>query len=435
MELKDKNKTIVTFHSGIMTIGGTVIEVSYNDSHIFFDFGTEFRPELNLKDESLETLLKNRLIPAIPAVYDKNLSTGLELPTIGEFNHTAVFLSHVHLDHSKMVNYLDEDIPLYAFGKTEQLLKSLNRAGTFLIPSPDKELSYVRPITKVEQGEIVTVGEITVEMMPVDHDAYGATGFLIRTPDKFLVYTGDLRLHGYDAQDTIDFCNNAQDCDMLMMEGVSVSFSDNPRELDIETFTEEDLVESLVELELENPDRQITFNGYPANLKRFAKIVERSPRTVVLEVQMAALLAEIFNIEVAYYYSSKNPEKVEFLDESLEIPYENLLTDKGEYLWQIVDNFENLQNGSLYIHSDAEPLGDFDPAYAKFLKMLASKNIEFTRLSCSGHARPRDLDKIIAMIHPKLLVPIHTLKPENLENPYGERILPRRGQKIILQGE
>ena len=54
------------------------------------------------------------------------------------------------------------------------------------------------------------------------------------------------------------------------------------------------------------------------------------------------------------------------------------------------------------------------------------------KIACSGHAKPADLDRIIAMIEPQLLVPIHTLKPELLENPYGERILPHRGEKIVL---
>ena len=35
--LNDK-KTKITFHSGVLTIGGTIIEVKYEDSHIFFDF-------------------------------------------------------------------------------------------------------------------------------------------------------------------------------------------------------------------------------------------------------------------------------------------------------------------------------------------------------------------------------------------------------------
>ncbi|WEV44568.1 MBL fold metallo-hydrolase [Streptococcaceae bacterium ESL0687] len=433
MELKDKNKTIVRFHSGIMTIGGTVIEVSYNQSRIFFDFGTEFRPELDLQDEKLDTLLENRLIPELSNVYDSRLSENLPV-VADDFEDTAVFMSHVHLDHSKMINYLDPNIPLYAYEETEKLLNSLNRKGSFLIPSPFEEKNFVRPVTKVVKGEKVQIGQITVEMLPVDHDAYGASAFLIRTPDKFIVYTGDLRLHGHDAQDTIDFCAEAKGCDLLMMEGVSISFADNARELDIKTFTEDDLIETLVELELENPNRQITFNGYPANLKRFEKIIERSPRTVVLEAQMAALLLDIFGLNVPYYYSFTKSEgkKLSILDESLEVAYYMLLEDKGDYLWQVVDHHENLQDGSLYIHSDAEPLGDFDPAYAKFLDLLASKKIEFVRLACSGHARPRDLDKIISMIQPKLLVPIHTLKPENLENPYGERILPQRGQKIIL---
>ena len=40
MVLKDK-KTKITFHNGILTIGGTIIEIVYEDSHIFFDFGVD----------------------------------------------------------------------------------------------------------------------------------------------------------------------------------------------------------------------------------------------------------------------------------------------------------------------------------------------------------------------------------------------------------
>jgi ribonuclease J len=74
-------------------------------------------------------------------------------------------------------------------------------------------------------------------------------------------------------------------------------------------------------------------------------------------------------------------------------------------------------------------LGAFDPAYEEFLTLLAKLEIEFVRLPNSGHTVPEDLDQIIAWIEPKLLVPIHTLKPEKLVNPYGERILPERGDE------
>ena len=64
---------------------------------------------------------------------------------------------------------------------------------------------------------------------------------------------------------------------------------------------------------------------------------------------------------------------------------------------------------------------------SKDVTKIIKKDITFVRLACSGHAIPEDLDKIIALIEPQVLVPIHTLKPEKLENPYGERILPERG--------
>ena len=150
-----------------------------------------------------------------------------------------------------------------------------------------------------------------------------------------------------------------------MMEGVSISFPERePDPAQIAVVSEEDLVQHLVRLELENPNRQITFNGYPANVERFAKIIEKSPRTVVLEANMAALLLEVFGIEVRYYYAESG--KIPELNPALEIPYDTLLKDKTDYLWQVVNQFDNLQEGSLYIHSDAQPLGTLIHSIACF---------------------------------------------------------------------
>ena len=45
--------------------------------------------------------------------------------------------------------------------------------------------------------------------MPVDHDAYGACGLLIKTP-VYITYTGDIRLHGYRKEDTLKFCKESE---------------------------------------------------------------------------------------------------------------------------------------------------------------------------------------------------------------------------------
>ncbi|WP_265457884.1 MBL fold metallo-hydrolase [Enterococcus sp. HY326] len=429
--MASKAKTTVTFHSGILTIGGTIIEVAYKDAHIFFDFGSEYHPETPLPDENLQTLVDHRWVPEMSGIYDARLNYSYQGETPQEFKETAVFLSHAHLDHSKIINYLDPSIPLYTLAETKAILEELNRDGDFLTPSPFAEKNFVREMIGLKPRDVIQVGEISVEIWPVDHDAFGASALLIRTPEQLITYTGDLRLHGYHPEITEAFAKAAFQTDLLMMEGVSISFperEENPEE--IKVLSEKDLIQRVVDVELENPKRQITFNGYPANVERFLQLVEHSPRTVVLEANQASLLQEIFGKQVPYYYAKDkiNPD----LNPELEVSYQTLLADDEKYLWQAVADFEQLQAGGLYLHLDAQPLGDFDPAYAVFLALLADHEIEFLRLAVSGHAFPADLKQIIAWIQPKLLVPIHTLKPEKLENPYGERILPTRGQKIVL---
>ncbi|MDR0300275.1 MAG: MBL fold metallo-hydrolase [Streptococcaceae bacterium] len=432
--MASKDKIDVIFHAGVMTIGGTIVEVAYHDAHIFFDFGTEFRPELDLSDESLKTLLENRLIPELKDIYDFRFDydyKGMERP---DFQHTAVFLSHAHLDHTRMANYLDPSIPMYALEATAEVVPMLNQTGDFLIPQPfEADKSFTREIIAGAPYSKIQVGEIEVELAPVDHDAYGACCMIITVAGKKIAYTGDLRLHGYDPDDTVKFTELAKEADMLIMEGVSISFPEREtgEVLAYPIHSEQDLINEFSRLQLENPERQITFNGYPANVKRFSQLIKSSPRIVVLTQNMALLLKKIFKQEVAYYVPV-GAEPLVGLNSSLEISYSKLLTDNSEYLWQVESDFEALKKGSLYIHSDATPLGDFDPAYKVFLDLLEKNDIEFVRLACSGHAVPDDLKKIISLIEPKLLVPIHSFHPERLENPYGERILPKRGQIIEL---
>ncbi len=420
MVLKDK-KTTLTFHSGVLTIGGTIIEVRYGKSRIFFDFGTEYNPEIQLKDDSLLSLLETGLIPELNHVYDPRM--GYQETKDLDAENTAIFISHCHLDHTRMVNYSDPAIPMYALKETKVLLESLNAKGDFLLPSYDG--TSVRNIIPLDNLETITVGDINVQVMRVDHDAYGACGMIITTPDLQIAYTGDLRLHGYDRADSLAYCEKAHGTDILIIEGVSISFDDDRNVNRINS--EAELLEKIIACVNENDGKQVTFNTYPGNVKRLAAIVEHAPRQVVLEASYAHILKECLNIDAWYYQNDDTDYK---LDESKRLDYKDLLDDTGHYLWQVVDNYENLKGGGVYIHSDASPLGEFDPAYQPFLDMLAANNIDFVRLACTGHAFVEDLEEIVDRISPKLLVPIHSLHPERLENKHGLRHLPIRGETI-----
>ena len=431
MTLKDK--TTVTFYNGLNTIGGPMIEVAYGKSHVLFDLGEVYRPELNLPDESYQTLIQNKLIGDVPNFYDPKI-TGKKIDT-DRWEHSAAYMSHLHLDHSKAMNLLAPEIPLYAGPITAHMLPALNEKGDFLLPVAGHKSNYTRSIIAAEYKKPIHVGDITLEIWPSDHDAYGATGLIITTPDKKISYTGDIRLHGYHPDWVHEYLTASKGCDLFISEATGVSWPEEKNDKDSEEFTgpknEKELTEDIVNLQKENPNRQITFNTYPTNVERLLRIIADSPRKVVLYAERAHLLKESFKKDYPYYYLPGD-KKFTDLKPELEVSYSDLLDDDHKYLWQAVSDFDRLQKGGLYIHSNAEPLGDFDPAYKPFVEQFAKDGIEYKALRCSGHADEKELKEIISEVQPAILIPVHTLHPELEENPYGKRILPKRGQTITL---
>lgn len=429
--LKDK-KTKITFHSGVLTIGGTIIEVAYEDSHIFFDFGSEFNPAAKVHPTNLQGLLDENLVPFLNNVFDPKIPLKGYASTVDNFKDTAVFLSHIHLDHSKIVNYLNPNIPLYTLEGTKSLLNTLNINNDFIFPLYEKQDFNTREIIGVKENQVIKVGKISVKVMPVDHDAYGACGLVIETPDLTIAYTGDIRLHGYRENDTLNFCKESKNCDVLLIEGVSVSFQDFGDPIrETEAINERELIEKINEIINNNPNKQITFNYYIANVERILNIIKTNPRTVVLDAYSSYVVKEAAGVKTYYYQLD---DKEYGLDESLKIDFEELLNDESKYFWQLdtlaLKHIDKLKSNGIYIHADASPLGAFDPTYEPFVKQFGDYNIEFMSLPCSGHARPYDLIKIINLISPKLLVPIHSYRPEKLYNDNGDVLLPKKGQTI-----
>ena len=301
MALKDK-KTKITFHNGILTIGGTIIEIAYEDSHIFFDFGSEYNPSDPKQPKDLQDLLDMNLVPYLDNMFDPSIPLKGYESKEDKFKNTAVFLSHVHLDHSKIVNYLNPAVPLYMLEGTKSLLNTLNINNDFLFPLHNGGESNVRDINGVKENEIIKVGDIKVKVMPVDHDAYGASGLLIETPDLVISYTGDIRLHGYRKDATLNFCKESENCDVLLIEGVTVSFQELNEDARVPADDNEmALIEKINNIVKENPNKQITFNYYISNIERILNIIKTNPRTVVLDAYYSYVLKHATGYQSHYY--------------------------------------------------------------------------------------------------------------------------------------
>lgn len=435
MVLKDK-KTRITYHNGVMTIGGTIIEVTYEDSHIFFDFGSEYHPEASVQPQDLQGLLDASLIPYLNNLYDPHIPLQSYASTPDHFTHTAVFLSHVHLDHSKAINFLNPAVPLYTLEGSKALLNTLNIRNDFLFPRYGTHDHYTRDIIGVKDYAEVVIGDIRVKLVPVDHDAYGACGLIIHTPDACIAYTGDIRLHGYRKDQTLRFCEEAYHTDVLIMEGVSISFQtedeakhENATNGDYKN--EADLIREICNIVNEHKMKQITFNYYISNIERILQMIKAVPRTLVLGAYAAYTVKAASGVEVAYYQLD---DRDYGLDPTKRIDFQTLLSDTSTYFWQLdemaIPYVKQLKQGGIYIHSNAQPLGEFDPAYVPFMQAFEDQGIHVKNIRCSGHAYVADLFEIIDRIEPKLLTPIHSLHPERLRNKGGEMILPEKKQTI-----
>lgn len=436
MVLKDK-KTKITFHHGMRTIGGTYIEICYENSRIIFDFGSQHDVLETCIDVSLNSILERNLAPYIENIFDRNIDLGniichenfdnLER----KYENTAVFVSHVHLDHSKMINFLDKSIPLYMSELSKKVLNSVNIDGDFIYPNVLIE-NTTRDILGVKPNEVIQIGEIKVRVVPVDHDAYGASGFIIETPDLKVSYTGDIRFHGYRKDDTLSFCDMSKDADVLIIEGVSVSFQEFDEVVgEGEIINEQMVVNTINKIVEDNPSRQISFNFYTTNIERLLNIIDSNPRKVVLDAYHAYILFKCTGKKTYFYNLTGNDYG---LDKKYNIDFNNLLKDKSEFFWQLntqaLDYLDNMDPKGIYIHSNAAPLGEYDPNYLPFRNNIEGFGIEFLTVACSGHAHPMDLINIIDLIKPKLLVPIHSFRPEKLYNNYGDVLLPETKQTI-----
>lgn len=413
------------------TIGGTIIEVNYDKDSIYFDFGAEFKPEIEEKGISgLDDLINYELALDLKGIYDRKYTH--ESPQL--YENKAVFISHIHLDHTKMINYIDEKIPVYASRDTVNLLKALNINRDFIYNNP-KLKENTRKLCPVAYGEKIYLGQIQVEFIRVDHDGYGACGFLIKTPDLSIAYTGDIRFHGYRKEDSQNFIEKAKNCDILIIEGVSVSFIDKLDDYESgKEIREVDLIDQFDRILKENKDKQVSFNYYEANIERLLeieKLSRKNNRLLVLNDFYAYVLKEVTGQEVHFYGDDFDRYK---LDKSLRIETDSLLKDESKYLWQLPKKnlflLENMIEGGSYIHCDADPLGEFDINYKPFMELFKKHKINVIELKCSGHAFPKDLLYIIDQIRPNLLVPIHSQKPEMLYNKYGSRLLPEKNQTI-----
>jgi ribonuclease J len=392
--------TALTFYN-VGNPTGLKFVVEHGVSRAFFEMGIEHAPGVAPFSLGLRPR-PGRELADLQAVGMAPRGTGVLESWDGR---TSLFLSHLHLDHVALVPCVPPEVPLYFPLDMEPLRRACVEAGY---------LAWREPAgTPVPERGRVRVGEIEVEFVAVDHDLPGASGFLIRTPDLTIAYTGDHRWHGLHPERTAAFAATVAGADVLIQEVVSLGFvppADETGDSPPPEPTEADVIAAFGPL-LDRAPGLVVANLYPMNRERVHALgaaCAAASRRLLLEPQAATM--------AGWPHVLDDPAAVR------REPAGHCVQGDFWSLPRLIDL--RPPPGSIYVHSNGVPLGAFDPAFAVMRSWTDALGLEMVWLGASGHSRPDGVRRMVEAVRPGVVLPVHSRRPEALQVPGVPALVP-----------
>ena len=456
-------KTNVRFYEGLKG-SGVVVGVNYGNDRVIFDFGAPFRPNSNVYDGTVirrkAGALRDALIfketPEIDGVYRKE-----DLMFNGKLYHdivpaeesemnTIVVISHLHLDHMSNIKYLDESIPVYMHKNAYKVHQA--------VVEFDEEPVHDN-IVGVDLYDEIKVGAITCTPYFSDHPCYGSVGYLIKTPDQTIYYSGDIRFHGLQRERAFEELEklNKLDIDLLIIDGTSYSpskFKHDESAFDELSKPNKDILAGMfleasiyddVANKLKETGNLGVFNIYHRDMQLIEALIKSCNavnREVVFEVETAYVINEVLDMSVSYYVSDTTVrediyQKVAARNNVVTVSEIN--QNKDKYIVQV--SYKNIlslhdfdtENG-VFFHLFGEPFGSGNKAFTIFERMLQNAGLTYfgySNLYSFNHAFPNHLSYMIEKVNAKSVVAVHSNVPEKLTPMNSKHYLPK--QNVVYE--
>ena len=486
----------LTFYGGVAEIGGNKILLEDRDTRIFLDFGTSLGVRARYYEEFLTPRdglgildpLVMGLLPPLRGLYREDLIPSPEIwqrlrrrPQYRELPELhGVLLTHAHLDHSGAISFLKETIPIHATRMTAFILKAMQDVGA---PDFEREVSYIAPRDLCEGGLLVAdrgayvqrpfgfvdgpplrpevlafwraspakvkamepgpfppagrIGNLAVRSFYVDHSIFGACAFAVETSIGWVVYTGDLRLHGTHGDLTEAFVREAAALRpaVLLCEGTNAG-----KEAQV---GEGQVYENALELVREAKGIVIADFG-PRNIERlltFYWIAQKIGRSLVILAKDQYLLDAV-RLASGGPWSLDDMDDVLIYDEGKMTPNAAEVRLRDRYAARLLTpeavardparfllclSFFDIKHlidiapppGGLFVYSSSEAHGEeqrIDQGRLRhWLDRFGLRPLGLDGgqgLHASGHAGGPDLLRVVRGIAPRILIPIHTATPD-----------------------
>mgnify|MGYP001043440405 FL=1 len=381
----------IQIHSGQNQIGGSIIEISTDNTKVIFDAG------VNL-DESDEDEIE---VPQIDGLF------------CGEALYDAVFVSHYHGDHVGLLPYVLEEIPIYMGRQAANIVKAASEYR-------GKNIEYYYRC--FEDGQELQIGELSVTPIMCDHSAYDSFMFLIEADDKKILYSGDFRSNG-----RMEFANllkRISMVDVLVIEGTTLT-----RETYMENIQEE-LLEDIAE------DVLNRYSG-PAFLMTSAMNVERiitgynasraANRIFLEDLYTAGIMSAIDgNVPVPEkengirVFMTGGDRQYELIQRYPDSKFAKAAIAKEKFLMCIRPSMKNylkklneicpFNDGVLFYGMWKGYLERED--MQEFIAFMENIGVKIHILHTSGHADVNAINALVEVARPKYIIPVHTENPD-----------------------
>jgi ribonuclease J len=448
----------LTFYGGVNEIGGNKILLQDKKTKVFLDFGQSFNSGNDYftgwlsprRINGLKDYFEFGLLPKLRGIYSKENLEQTNLPYVKP-EIDAVFLSHAHFDHIEHIKFLDPEIPIYLGVGTKLFVEAQEETSSFCNYCEHNYRTF-------RTGDKITVGDVEVEPVHVDHSIPAAYGYLIHTSEGTVVYTGDLRVHGPRSEMTDEFIEKACDSEpiALICEGtrmVSVEKRKNHSEEQVKQGSNK-IVSST--------DKLVLVTHYSRDMDRFRSlhtVAKENNREFVISTKTAHLLNKLIDdtrldlpdpskdetIRV-YYKRKKSGEHQEkdyyvwerpYLEKRVTADYINkhqgkILMDLNFYQFAEMIDIKPEANSN-FIHSMSEPFSEEDIEDEVMHNWLSHFKLNFHQLHASGHMNQKQLVKKMNKIKPKKVFPIHTENQQLFQSYFNNVCLIEQRKSYSLE--
>ncbi len=374
---------------GLEQIGMNITAIEYGESIIVVDCGLAF-PEEDMLGIDL-------VIPDITYLKEN-------IDRVKGF-----VITHGHEDHIGAVPYVLKEInkPIYA-----------TRLTVGLIESKLAEHNLLRDVkrTVVEYGQVITLGDFTVEFIRTNHSISDSAALAITSPAGTIVHTGDFKVDYTPVYgDPIDLQRFGE----LGRQGVLALMCDSTNALSPGfTMSEKTVGETFDNIFNDNKNRRLIIATFASNVDRVQQIINTAVkygRKVCVEgrsmVNIIKVAGELNYLQIPDGVLIETDAMKKYTPEQIVLITTGSQGESMAALSRMAANLHRkvqIQAGDCVVFSSS-PIPGNEKSVARVINELGRKGAKviFQDTHVSGHACAEEIKLIYSLVKPKFCYPVH----------------------------